>query len=110
MIYDAVALEKKMKMKILLTGGTIAMNVGNCGLTSDENFGAVLRSRLASLGGDLGSDWSISEVPPLRDSANVDPEYWLILRQAILHASKWKNAPAFWFCMEPIQWLTRLRQ
>ncbi|MFZ0153986.1 asparaginase [Pseudomonas sp. Hg5Tf] len=69
---------------VLYTGGTIGMQASANGLTPASGFEQRMREQLAGLA--ALPQWQFREMQPLIDSANMTPQYWQRLHQAILDA------------------------
>ncbi|MFQ6575244.1 asparaginase [Pseudomonas sp. UM16] len=69
---------------VLYTGGTIGMQASASGLAPASGFEQRMRDHLAGMS-DLPG-WRFREMQPLIDSANMTPEYWQRLREAIIDA------------------------
>lgn len=69
---------------VLYTGGTIGMQASANGLTPASGFEQRMRTQLSGQG-NLAA-WRFREMAPLIDSANMNPQYWLRLRAAIIEA------------------------
>ncbi|WPO99989.1 asparaginase [Pseudomonas sp. HR96] len=70
-------------IKVLYTGGTIGMQASANGLAPAAGFEARMREQLPTY---AGLAWSLREMAPLIDSANMTPAYWQRLRAAIVEA------------------------
>jgi len=71
---------------VLYTGGTIGMQASASGLAPASGFEARMREHLTGQPGLKVPDWCFREMAPLIDSANMTPEYWLRLRDAVVEA------------------------
>ncbi|NWB90395.1 asparaginase [Pseudomonas agarici] len=71
---------------VLYTGGTIGMQASANGLTPASGFEARMREYLRSQPALVVPRWRFREMAPLIDSANMTPEYWLRLRDAVIDA------------------------
>ncbi|NVZ63171.1 asparaginase [Pseudomonas gingeri] len=71
---------------VLYTGGTIGMQASAGGLAPASGFEARMREYLLSQPALVVPQWRFREMAPLIDSANMTPEYWLRLRDAVLDA------------------------
>ncbi|KJK06713.1 asparaginase [Pseudomonas tussilaginis] len=69
---------------VLYTGGTIGMQASANGLTPASGFEQRMREQLTGLA--ALPQWQFREMQPLIDSANMTPQYWQRLHQAILDA------------------------
>ncbi|WP_028942502.1 asparaginase [Pseudomonas vranovensis] len=69
---------------VLYTGGTIGMQTSANGLAPASGFEQRMRERLAGVA-DI-PDWQFRELLPLIDSANMTPQYWQRLREAVIDA------------------------
>lgn len=72
-------------IRVLYTGGTIGMQATAGGLAPAGGFQQRMQARLQASGVHT-APWSFEEMQPLIDSANMSPEYWQQLRQAIRRA------------------------
>jgi len=71
---------------VLYTGGTIGMQASASGLAPASGFEARMREQLTGQPGLKVPSWCFREMAPLIDSANMTPEYWLRLRDAVVEA------------------------
>ncbi|TDF83320.1 asparaginase [Pseudomonas sp. H9] len=69
---------------VLYTGGTIGMQASANGLAPASGFEQRMREQLAGVAGI--PSWQFREMQPLIDSANMTPEYWQRLREAVIEA------------------------
>ena len=74
------------RVMVLYTGGTIGMQASASGLAPASGFEARMADHLATQTQVTLPQWQFREMSPLIDSANMTPEYWLRLRQAIVDA------------------------
>ncbi len=68
---------------VLYTGGTIGMQASAHGLTPASGFEQRMREQLTGL---ALPHWQFRELLPLIDSANMTPQYWQRLREAVIDA------------------------
>lgn len=73
-------------IRVLYTGGTIGMQASENGLAPAAGFEARMAEQLAALPDLTVPHWSFREMSPLIDSANMTPEYWQRLREAVVEA------------------------
>ena len=71
---------------VLYTGGTIGMLQSPAGLAPAGGFEARMREHLAQLPDAPTLQWSLRELNPLIDSANMQQANWLAMRDAIVEA------------------------
>ncbi|KNX80274.1 asparaginase [Pseudomonas sp. 250J] len=71
---------------VLYTGGTIGMLQTAEGLAPAGGFEARMRDHFASCGDAPKVHWSLRELNPLIDSANMQQANWLAMRDAIVEA------------------------
>ncbi|MEJ5862526.1 asparaginase [Pseudomonas farsensis] len=71
---------------VLYTGGTIGMLETPQGLAPAGGFDARMREHLAQLSDAPQLRWSLLELNPLIDSANMQQANWLAMRDAIVEA------------------------
>lgn len=69
---------------VLYTGGTIGMQASAHGLAPASGFEQRMREQLDGVA-DIPS-WQFREMQPLIDSANMTPQYWQRLREAVIEA------------------------
>jgi L-asparaginase len=69
---------------VLYTGGTIGMQASANGLAPASGFEQRMREQLSGLA-DI-PPWRFREMQPLIDSANMTPQYWQHLREAVIEA------------------------
>ncbi|WP_422418281.1 asparaginase [Pseudomonas sp. GZD-222] len=69
---------------VLYTGGTIGMQTSANGLAPASGFEQRMREQLSGLA-DI-PQWRFREMQPLIDSANMTPQYWQHLREAVIEA------------------------
>ncbi|AHF70260.1 MULTISPECIES: asparaginase [Pseudomonas] len=74
------------RVMVLYTGGTIGMQASANGLAPASGFEARMAGQLADLPGLVVPQWRFREMSPLIDSANMTPDYWLRLREAVIEA------------------------
>jgi L-asparaginase len=74
------------RVMVLYTGGTIGMQASANGLAPASGFEARMADHLATQTQLSVPQWQFREMSPLIDSANMTPEYWLRLRQAVIEA------------------------
>lgn len=74
------------RVMVLYTGGTIGMQASANGLVPASGFEARLAEQLAAQPDLMVPEWRFREMAPLIDSANMNPGYWLRLREAIIEA------------------------
>ncbi|WP_191489084.1 asparaginase [Pseudomonas sp. FEN] len=82
----SVSYPAAQRVMVLYTGGTIGMQASANGLAPASGFEARMREQLAGQPGLKVPDWRFREMAPLIDSANMTPEYWLRLRDAVVDA------------------------
>lgn len=71
---------------VLYTGGTIGMLETPAGLAPAGGFDARMREHFAQEGDAPRLNWSLRELDPLLDSANMHQANWLAMRDAIVEA------------------------
>jgi L-asparaginase len=71
---------------VLYTGGTIGMLETPQGLAPAGGFDARMRDHLAQCSDAPQLQWSLRELNPLIDSANMQQANWLAMREAIVEA------------------------
>ena len=71
---------------VLYTGGTIGMQASANGLAPASGFEARMREYLHSQPELVVPNWRFREMAPLIDSANMTPDYWQRLREAVVDA------------------------
>lgn len=71
---------------VLYTGGTIGMLDTPAGLAPAGGFDARMREHLAERADAPRLKWSLREMSPLLDSANMQQANWLAMREAIVEA------------------------
>lgn len=71
---------------VLYTGGTIGMLETPEGLAPAGGFGARMREHFAQQADAPQVQWSLMEMNPLLDSANMQQANWLAMRDAIVEA------------------------
>lgn len=71
---------------VLYTGGTIGMLETTEGLAPAGGFDARMREHLAQLSDAPKVPWTLQELNPLLDSANMQQHNWLAMRDAIVAA------------------------
>ncbi|NBF00893.1 asparaginase [Pseudomonas sp. Fl5BN2] len=71
---------------VLYTGGTIGMQASADGLAPASGFEARMRAYLDSQPELVVPAWRFREMAPLIDSANMTPDYWQRLREAVVEA------------------------
>ncbi|MBP5115858.1 asparaginase [Pseudomonas protegens] len=71
---------------VLYTGGTIGMQASADGLAPASGFDVRMRAYLDSRPGLVLPAWRFREMAPLIDSANMTPDYWQRLREAVVEA------------------------
>lgn len=71
---------------VLYTGGTIGMLETPTGLAPAGGFEARMREHLAQRPDAPRPNWSLRELDPLLDSANMQQANWLAMRDAIVEA------------------------
>lgn len=71
---------------VLYTGGTIGMQASANGLAPASGFEARMRDYLHSQPQLVVPQWRFREMNPLIDSANMTPDYWQRLREAVVEA------------------------
>ncbi|MEN5259076.1 asparaginase [Pseudomonas protegens] len=71
---------------VLYTGGTIGMQASADGLAPASGFDVRMRAYLDSQPGLVLPAWRFREMAPLIDSANMTPDYWQRLREAVVEA------------------------
>lgn len=69
---------------VLYTGGTIGMQASANGLAPASGFEQRMREHLNGLA-EI-PQWQFRELQPLIDSANMTPQYWQHLREAVIEA------------------------
>ncbi|MFJ4144205.1 asparaginase [Pseudomonas sp. NPDC089734] len=74
------------RVMVLYTGGTIGMQASANGLAPASGFEARMAGQLADLPELVVPQWRFREMSPLIDSANMTPDYWLRLREAVIEA------------------------
>ncbi|MBX8513528.1 asparaginase [Pseudomonas cichorii] len=84
MAHDAP--QPAQRVMVLYTGGTIGMQASANGLAPASGFEARMAGQLADLPGLIVPQWRFREMSPLIDSANMTPDYWLRLREAVIEA------------------------
>ncbi|MFP3632744.1 asparaginase domain-containing protein, partial [Burkholderia sp. SIMBA_045] len=68
------------------TGGTIGMQASADGLAPASGFDVRMRAYLDSQPELVVPAWRFREMAPLIDSANMTPDYWQRLREAVVEA------------------------
>jgi len=71
---------------VLYTGGTIGMQASENGLAPASGFDARMTEQLAGQPALVVPQWQFREMSPLIDSANMTPDYWQRLREAVVDA------------------------
>nr|BFD38616.1 asparaginase [Pseudomonas sp. FFPRI_1] len=71
---------------VLYTGGTIGMQASADGLAPASGFDVRMRAYLDSQPELVVPAWRFREMAPLIDSANMTPDYWQRLREAVVEA------------------------
>ncbi|MCE4054795.1 asparaginase [Pseudomonas sp. Au-Pse12] len=71
---------------VLYTGGTIGMQASADGLAPASGFDVRMRAYLDSQPELRVPAWRFHEMAPLIDSANMTPDYWQRLREAVVEA------------------------
>lgn len=71
---------------VLYTGGTIGMQASADGLAPASGFDLRMRAYLDSQPELVVPAWRFREMAPLIDSANMTPDYWQRLREAVVEA------------------------
>ena len=71
---------------VLYTGGTIGMLETPAGLAPAGGFDARMREHLSKSADAPQLNWSLRELDPLLDSANMQQANWLAMRDAIVEA------------------------
>ncbi|MDX9683410.1 asparaginase [Pseudomonas protegens] len=71
---------------VLYTGGTIGMQASADGLAPASGFDVRMRAYLDSQPELVVPAWRFREMAPLIDSANMTPDYWRRLREAVVEA------------------------
>ncbi|PUA44534.1 asparaginase [Pseudomonas protegens] len=71
---------------VLYTGGTIGMQASADGLAPASGFDVRMRAYLDSQPELVVPAWRFREMAPLIDSANMTPNYWQRLREAVVEA------------------------
>lgn len=71
---------------VLYTGGTIGMLQSAAGLAPAGGFDVRMRDYLGQCDDAPTLNWSLQELNPLLDSANMQPGNWLAMRNAIVDA------------------------
>ena len=71
---------------VLYTGGTIGMLETPEGLAPAGGFEARMREHFAQMADAPQLHWTLQEMNPLLDSANMQQHYWLAMRDAIVEA------------------------
>lgn len=71
---------------VLYTGGTIGMQASADGLAPASGFDVRMRAYLDSQPELRVPAWRFREMAPLIDSANMTPDYWQRLREAVVEA------------------------
>ncbi len=74
------------QVMVLYTGGTIGMQATANGLAPASGFEQRLREQLADHPDLAIPAWRFRELLPLIDSANMTPDYWQRLREAVVQA------------------------
>ncbi|WP_277961430.1 asparaginase [Pseudomonas sp. RIT-To-2] len=74
------------QVMVLYTGGTIGMQATANGLAPASGFEQRLREQLADHPDLAIPAWQFRELLPLIDSANMTPDYWQRLREAVVQA------------------------
>jgi len=74
------------QVMVLYTGGTIGMQASASGLAPASGFEARMAEQLAAQPELKVPSWQFREMLPLIDSANMSPEYWQRLREAVIEA------------------------
>ncbi|MFK3972506.1 asparaginase [Pseudomonas sp. NPDC087358] len=74
------------QVMVLYTGGTIGMQASENGLAPAAGFGARMADQLAGQPALVVPQWQFREMSPLIDSANMTPDYWQRLREAVVDA------------------------
>ena len=82
----SVSYPAAQRVMVLYTGGTIGMQASASGLAPASGFEARMREQLTGQPGLKVPNWCFREMAPLIDSANMTPEYWLRLRDAVVDA------------------------
>src|SRR5690606_33640084 len=71
---------------VLYTGGTIGMLETPEGLAPAGGFDARMREHFAQMADTPQLQWTLQELNPLLDSANMQQQNWLAMRDAIVAA------------------------
>ncbi len=74
------------KLLVLYTGGTIGMQMSADGLAPASGFEARMRTQQVGENSSELPQWTFRELLPLIDSANMNTEHWLTLRDEIVTA------------------------
>ena len=74
------------KLLVLYTGGTIGMQMSADGLAPASGFEARMRTQQVSENSSELPQWTFRELLPLIDSANMNTDHWLTLRDEIVTA------------------------
>jgi L-asparaginase len=74
------------QVMVLYTGGTIGMQASENGLAPASGFDARMTEQLAGQPALVVPQWQFREMSPLIDSANMTPDYWQRLREAVVDA------------------------
>ena len=76
------------QVMVLYTGGTIGMQATANGLAPASGFEQRLREQLAEHPDLAIPAWRFRELLPLIDSANMTPDYWQRLREAVVRSEE----------------------
>jgi L-asparaginase len=82
------------QVMVLYTGGTIGMQASGNGLAPASGFEARMAEQLVSQPALVVPKWQFREMSPLIDSANMTPQYWQHLREAVVDAIEVKGCDA----------------
>ncbi|MCJ7955681.1 MAG: asparaginase [Pseudomonas sp.] len=74
------------QVMVLYTGGTIGMQASADGLAPAAGFDVRMRAYLDSQPKLVVPAWRFRQMAPLIDSANMTPDYWQRLREAVVEA------------------------
>jgi L-asparaginase len=82
------------QVMVLYTGGTIGMQASGNGLAPASGFEARMAEQLVGQPALVVPKWQFREMSPLIDSANMTPQYWQRLREAVVDAIEEKGCDA----------------
>lgn len=85
-VMDAMSSRSLNKVMVLYAGGTQSMHLKLSVLTQTPEFWRVLESSVSGVSTSYVLACTCRAVAPISDVCSVTPEYWLVMRQAIVRA------------------------